>query len=226
MEKSMTFKNSAEKNGKIVLVGQSRKSFPPDTIRIHVAIVARNKSYEDTLNSAADSFNTLVDSLKEAGFEKKDIKTNNFTVNSEYSYERDTNNRIFVGFICNHNLFFDFPKDSKKFNQIITKITTSESNPEFNIEYRKEYSSDIKKDLLKEAFNDAETKAEILAEAAGKTLSRPLIIKPYESTNIGVVQPLFLGAADGFRSKRNISIDIEPEELTFSETLQVTWEIV
>ena len=91
--------------------GKGTVSMPPDCIQINIKLNKTYLSYEESMKAAASSIEEIRQALKPYGFSKKDIKTNNFEIDSRYESVRDNNgnyNRVFLGYTYNHNLNIDY----------------------------------------------------------------------------------------------------------------------
>jgi len=79
--------------------GKGKASVPPDTIEINMILTTVKPTYEEALNAASRDLDELRSCLRSAGFDKKDIKTTNFRVDTKYENITDPNGnyrRVFV----------------------------------------------------------------------------------------------------------------------------------
>lgn len=218
-------------NESITVTGKGKVSLPPDIIQINISLEVVRDTYEETMDSSADSISILRDTLKTEGFEKEDIKTIRFNVDLEYeSYkERDTWKKRFVGYRCNHDLKIEFPSDSKRLAKILSLITRCPINPEFSIQYKIKDIEDAKNQLLEKAVEDSKKKAEILTKAAGVKLGKVVNIN-YSWGEINIYsEPVKYDKAILFEESTcsyENSLDINPEDLDISDTVTVVWEIL
>lgn len=209
---------------RIVVTGTAEKSFPPDIIRVYLTIEIKDPDYSFTMEKAAAAFSDLINSLKEADFTKEDIKTRNLSVETEYRYDQKEQTNIFVGYTCRHELVLEFLKDTERLSLVLLKAAESESKPRFDIEYARKDTRSIKNELIKSAVTDSKHKAEILAQACGKFVGDVFEIN-YSWSDVNVYRrPVSYGRETDIKFS-SFSMDIEPEELSFSETVTVVWEL-
>ena len=166
------------------------------------------------------------------GFERSDLKTLNFAVDTEYvTYkERGEYKQRFVGYKFRHLLKLEFDSDNKRLGKILFALANCPLNPEFRIAYAVKDPEAAKNTLLGKAVKDAMEKAEVLAGAAGVTLKDIQSID-YSWGEINFeVSPM---RGDMMMEKRmapmaamdSYDMDIEPDDIEVSDTVTVVWEI-
>jgi len=85
----------------IKVKGRGKVSVPPDTIEINMILTTVKPTYEEAMNAASRDLDELRKCLSSAGFDKRDIKTTNFRVDTKYENITDPNGnykRVFVGY--------------------------------------------------------------------------------------------------------------------------------
>lgn len=76
-------------NRLITVKGTGKLSIKPDLIIITMELESHRYDYEETLKHATKSINTLQETIQSVGFDKKDLKTTDFNVNTHYESYRD-----------------------------------------------------------------------------------------------------------------------------------------
>jgi uncharacterized protein YggE len=100
----------------ITVKGKGSASAAPDWIKISMNLQAKDIDYQETVNVAAKELNELRKCLAKHGFDKKDIKTTYFNIDTDYENVRGNTgnyNRVFNGYICSQSLYVGFESDSK-----------------------------------------------------------------------------------------------------------------
>ena len=156
----------------IRVTGRGQLKVHPDMTRIIITLEGLFKEYGETLRCSSEDTEQLKDLLSAFGFERSDLKTLNFGVDTEYeSYkERGEYKQRFVGYKFRHLLKLEFDSDNKRLGKILYALATCPLNPEFRIAYAVKDPEAAKNTLLSEAVKDAMEKAEVLAGAAGVML--------------------------------------------------------
>ncbi len=130
------------------------------------------KQYSQTLRRSSEDTERLKDILSAFGFERSDLKTMSFGVDTVYeSYkEKDTYKQRFVGYKFVHLLKLEFESDNNRLGKILYALAECPLDPEFRIAYTVKDPEAAKNTLLGKAAKDANEKADVLSAAAGVTL--------------------------------------------------------
>lgn len=219
--------------GKMIRVtGKGKISVKPDRIRLYITKEELRKEYEATIKASTDNTEFLKDLFANLGFNKKDLKTIYFNVDTEYenyqSADKSWKNR-FKGYKYTHRMKIEFASDNRKLGQILYALSHCRVKPEFSIEYTVADKENAKNELLGRAVKDSMEKASVLAEASGVKLGNILSIDYSWGEVDFVSRPLNemalkcceadAGAPDSY------DIDIEPDDIDMTDTVTVVWEI-
>ncbi|WP_319371021.1 SIMPL domain-containing protein [uncultured Ilyobacter sp.] len=214
-------------NGRMITVkGKGCTSAPPDWVKIVMNMEAKSLKYEKTLNLAAKQLEQLRKSLEEHGFDKKDLKTTSFNVDTSYRRVEDENGdykRVFEGYTCSQNLYVGFEIDNKRLGSTLLSLSCCKSKPEFSIRYQLKDKKIIEEEILKNAIADATNKAKVIAGAADISLGKIISID-YSWSEVKFIRENFELMELSCKSSLE-SIDIEPDEIEASDTVSVVWEI-
>lgn len=215
----------------IKVTGKSKIQALPDYTKISLTITATLPEYDKCLAKSVEDMNTIVECIKQFGFERKELKTSNFEINRKTEGYRDKYNDWkyrFIGYEYTQDLNFSFQNDNKRLGQILYALAHLSIIPEIRISY---FCSDveiIKNQLLELAIQDAKTKAELLTSAAGVKLCEILDIDyswisvTFESEDMKFCQPT--GAADLCESSA-YDVDFEPDDIDTSDSVRITFRI-
>ena len=122
----------------IRVTGKGQIKVKPDITRITMTITGVFKEYGETLRHSSEDTEALKDVLSAFGFERSDLKTLSFHVDTEYESYRDKNNdykRRFVGYQFNHALKVEFESDNDRLGKILYALANGKVRPEFRISY-------------------------------------------------------------------------------------------
>lgn len=163
----------------ITVKGIGKVTAKPDQVVISMTLEALDKDYEKAMNRASDNLAQLSNLLCYIGFEKEDLKTTNFNVDTDYESERDSKGnyrQIFRGYLVTHDLKLAFDFDVQMLAKALTAVSKCISNPRLSIAFTVKDETAIKEEMLRSAAANARRKAEILCDGSGVQLGELLTI--------------------------------------------------
>ena len=216
----------------IRVTGKGQIRVKPDMTRITMTLTELYKEYSETLRRSSEDTEVLKDVLAEFGFERSDLKTLSFNVDTEYESYRDRNNdykQKFVGYRFNHILKVEFESDNDRLGNILFALANCRVKPEFRISYTVKDPEAAKNLLLGKAVTDAREKAVVLTQAAGVTLKDIQSID-YSWGEIDFeYRPMrgdvLMECCEAPMAAKSYNPDIEPDDIDVSDTVTVVWEI-
>lgn len=214
-------------NRRITVKGTSSVSLKPDLIIITMDLVSQEYDYNRTMERAAKSLNTLQEAIDQAGFNKKDLKTTNFDIRTNYKSYRDNKNNyksIFDGYICEQGLKLEFDFDIEVMSRVLSSIAQASLEPKINIKFSVKNKIAVSEELLVSATKNARQRAEILANASGVTLGE-LISIDYNFDELCLQSPTKYDLKENYLAMAGASFDIEPDDIKVSDTVSFVWEI-
>ncbi|MBR4668305.1 MAG: SIMPL domain-containing protein, partial [Butyrivibrio sp.] len=158
----------------IKVTGKGNLKVKPDVTRITITLEGQNKEYDKILEQSSKDMEALKDILENQGFERSDVKTLIFNVDTRYeSYQtRDKSWRErFVGYEFKHVVKVEFDSDNTRLGKILFALANAKAiHPDFRISYTVKDKEASKNELLGKAIADAKAKAAVLTSAAGVAL--------------------------------------------------------
>lgn len=215
----------------IRVTGKGQIKVRPDMTRITMSLEGLYKDYNETLRLSSQDTETLKDILSGFGFERSDLKTLNFSVDTEYESYKDRDGSYkqrFTGYRYRHMLKVEFDSDNERLGKILYALANGNVRPEFRISYTVKDPEATKNTLLGKAVKDAKEKASVLTEAAG------IGLKDIQSIDYswGEIDFEYRPMDGGILAERCMaeptaaySLDIEPDDIEVSDTVTVVWEI-
>ncbi|HLL60361.1 MAG TPA: SIMPL domain-containing protein [Candidatus Nitrosocosmicus sp.] len=196
--------------------GEGRVSAIPDQAVIRLGMQINTPSIANGQEQINKTVNELLDKLKSMGIDKKDIKTENYSINP--NYDRDPNRAS--GYNINTNVVVTV-RDLTKLNSVIDTATATGLNSIGGIEFT--LSDDKKSQMLeqarRQAVQEAKNKANSLSRASGIKLGRIINV---EENNNQYNPPVMMMKAEDARSNAAVSnTQIEPgsTDIVLSVTL-------
>ncbi|WP_214693782.1 MULTISPECIES: SIMPL domain-containing protein [unclassified Exiguobacterium] len=211
----------------ITVKGTGNVSSRPDLIVIHMDLVTKAPRYEETMTDAANAVAQLQKAIVRAGFEKKDLKTSDFSIDTEYERYQDKHNNYrsrFVGYVCKQKTRLEFPLDTSKLSDAIEQISQSRANPVLSIRFTMKDPNAIEDQLLVNAAENAKKRAELLANGAGATLGDLLQID-YTWGEIHVFSPTSVLYSQDVVYSESRMPEIEPDDIDVSDTATFVWSL-
>ena len=215
----------------IRVTGKGQIKVRPDMTRITMSLEGLYKDYNETLRLSSQDTETLKDILSGFGFERSDLKTLNFSVDTEYESYKDRDGSYkqrFTGYRYRHMLKVEFDSDNERLGKILYALANGNVRPEFQISYTVKDPEATKNTLLGKAVKDAREKASVLTEAAG------IGMKDIQSIDYswGEIDFEYRPMDGGILAERCMaeptaaySLNIEPDDIEVSDTVTVVWEI-
>ena len=204
-------------NGKITVTGRGRLSLRPD-----LTVVSLDRDYDRSMASSEEKLASLKSGLEGAGFVERDLKTEDFSVNTEYEGVHDPKTggyrQEFRGYRCTHRLKLEFAFDTHLLSRVLTVIAHSVAEPELDVRF-------TVKD--KGAAADAKAKAEILADASGAALGA-LVSIDYSRGELPMYSQTRYAVADAALMKSTAArgVSIEPTDIDLEDSAVFVYELI
>ena len=214
----------------IRVTGKGQIKVKPDMTRITMSLEGTYPDYGEALRRSSQDTEHLKDLLSAFGFERSDLKTLNFSVDTEYESYKDkgTYKQRFVGYKFHHLMKVEFFSDNERLGKVLYALANCPVKPEFRLSYTVSDPEAAKNELLGKAIKDAKEKAGVLTQAAGVELKDIQSID-YSWGEINFeVQPMnrmLMADAAPMEAAGSYDMDIEPDDIEISDTVTVIWEI-
>ena len=218
----------------IRVTGKGKIKVKPDMTRITMSLEGIYPEYGEALRHSSLNTEHLKDVLSAFGFERSDLKTLNFNVETEYESYQDkgTYKQRFVGYKFRHMMKVEFPSDNDRLGKVLYALANCPVEPEFRLSYTVSDPEAAKNELLAKAVTDAKEKASVLTQAAGVALKAIQSID-YSWGEIdfechpmsGMLMADKCLAAPIAAEGGSYDMDIEPDDIEVSDTVTVLWEI-
>jgi uncharacterized protein YggE len=199
------------------VTGEGKASAIPDQATIRMGMTSSKPTISDAQNEVNATVNNLLSRLGSLGVEKKDIKTENYSVYPQYSQT----NKI-QGYTVSSDLVVTI-RNIDKINSIIDNATQSGLNMVGGIDFglsdakQKEVSQEARENAVK----IAKEKAESLAKAGGLRLGR--IINVEESSN-DAIQPIMFKSSEANGAPADTQTHVQPGSTDIVTTISLSYE--
>jgi uncharacterized protein YggE len=209
----------------ISLTGTGEVTAKPDMALITSGVVTQAATARDALTANTKAMADLLEVLKAAGVEERDVQTSGFSVSPNYVYsdQRDANGYSLPpqinGYSVSNNVTVRI-RDLASLGTVLDKQVTVGANSINGVMFTVADPSALYDEARKEAFADAKHKAEIYAEAAGEELG--LIKSVSEQQGYSVPQPYMMKVTARLEADA-APVPVAAGELSFQVNVNVTW---
>ena len=213
----------------IRVTGKGQLKLSPDTTRISISLQGLEQDYGEALRRSAEEAQALRRLLEGFGFREADLKTLDFSVDTEYEsiQEQGVYRQRFAGYRYRQALKLDFPSDNDLLGRLLYALSRCELQPEFSLSYTVSDPEKAKNELLALAVRDAAEKAEVLSRAAGVELLALQSIDYSQAALSFETRPMSrMMMADAAAPKAaRFDLNIHPDDISLSDTVTAIWEI-
>lgn len=158
------------KSTELSVVGEGQVEVVPDTAYVDVGVQVDNvASVEVAQKTITEKNNAIVAALKALSIPEEDIKTSNFSVYPNYSYDRGQNNLL--GYSGNVSLSIK-ASDVSMTAKIIEVATSSGANQIQGTRFVVDKPERYREEAREKAIQNAKEQAEKLAKSSGIRLGR------------------------------------------------------
>ena len=240
---------------RISIKGTGKISVSVDYVEIRITVEGKNKKYEKAVLEATELVSEIDKNLAKVGFEKNDLKTEQYGVQKDYSYMPNKRgigipDRKESGFVCRHNLKLEFDFENKKLIDAVVAITNCISESKIEVLFTVKDKNAVNEQLLSSVSMNARQKAEILCSAAGSKLGQLIKINYNWEERELFSKSQFFGNKAGFRlpqpqlsssfqettvlgqSSASLApilpqpVDIRPDDIILTDSAMFVWEIL
>lgn len=212
----------------IRVTGKGSVSVKSEITCLEITFEGVYKDYEETVRQSAEKTKLLREAIEKSGLPGEDLKTKDFSIDSEYESYRDHNDdyrRRFIGYKFYHRTEIQFPNDNKLLGRILYELSVCSVKVEFSIDYTVKDKDAVKREVLKRAVENSRLKAEIMTTAAGVKLGEVQSID-YSWGEIEIrTYPVDMFEIGSRKMESSYDIDIEPDDIDVNDTVTIIWEI-
>ncbi|WP_421759341.1 SIMPL domain-containing protein [Devosia sp.] len=210
--------------GTLSIAGQGQVTAAPDTAFVTSGVMTEGATAREALDANTAAMTSLMDTLKAAGIEARDIQTSGFTVAPNYVYSdtRDANGYTLPPKINGYQVSNTVSVRVRKLadlGAVLDKAVTVGANTINGISFAVEDPTKLYDEARKAAFADARRKAELYAEASGSDLGKIQSIN--EQQDLGQPQPYMMKTMA--MDAASAPVPVSAGELSYSINVNVTW---
>jgi uncharacterized protein YggE len=200
--------------------GTGTVSMTPDIAYIYLGVHSENPSASESVADNNVQTQKVIDALKKLGIDENDIRTTNFSIWPSTQYSPDG---LVTGtsYVVDNTVYVTI-RDLTKLGDLLDSVISAGANTVNSIQFDVADKTEALKQARDEAVKSAELQAQELATVAGVTLGEVQNIGFYDSVP---VPSTFTGGKGGGGGAADVSIPIQPGQLTLTVTVSMTYEI-
>ena len=199
----------------ISVTGEATVSVPPDLAQIDGGVTSEAKTAREASEANNAAMGKVLQALKGAGIEEKDIQTARLSLQPQSAPNRSGPSAI-AGYRASNRVTIRV-RDVTKVASVIDTLVGAGANEIGGINFVVSQASKLLDEARERAVADARRKAEIYAKAAGVTLGAPLSISEEGNSAPAPYRRMAAGMA--------VSAPVAQGEETLQVTVSVSWAI-
>ena len=192
----------------------------PDIAYIYIGVHSEGATASEVVAANKTQTNAVLDALKKAGVEEKDLRTTNFSIwpSQQYSPEGTVTGTIYMV----DNTVYVTVRNLDGLGDLLDDTIAAGANSINSIQFDVADKSAAVKEARAKAVEDAKKQAQELADAAGVKLGDIQSISFYDNSPY----PVFEGkGGGGGGAAAQSAVAIQPGQLTISVTVNLTYDI-
>ena len=192
----------------------------PDIAYINIGVNTQSPSAAESVATNKEKSNAVIEAIKAAGVDPKDIHTTNFSIWSNPTYDE-------MGVVSGTTYVVDNTvnvtvRNLDGLGDLLDSAVSAGANNIYSIQFDVADKSAAVKEARASAVADAKTQAQELAEAAGLSLGEIQTISFYESSPTAYFEGKG-GGGGGVAAEA--AVPIQPGQLAISVNVSVTYTI-
>jgi len=216
----------------ISVKGKAIVKAPADITGVEATIYGHRMEFDDAIKAMAETTAKLKDAIESAGIPRSDLKTSKVSVAQAYREEKIGSNQygdkfrdVPNGFEYSQNIRFEFENDNVKLSKAISGILACKVEPMITFYFRNSDMEGMKNKALSDACVNAKNEAETIVTSVGAKLGRLLSVQRNSRSYYDDDEYYACKTKMACPSMAEPMIDVEPEDVSVEESVNMEWEI-
>ncbi len=194
----------------------------PDIAYIYIGVHSESKAASDAVNSNKTQTGAVIDAIKNAGVDKKDIQTTNFSIypSQQYSPDGQLTGTIYMV----DNTVYVTVRNLDSLGSLLDDAVSAGANSINSIQFDLADKTQAMKDARAKAVENARTQAQELADASGVSLGNIQSISYYDNSPTPMMYS-GKGGGGGAVMAADSTVPIQPGQLSISVSVNLVYEI-
>ncbi|WP_134682005.1 SIMPL domain-containing protein [Paracoccus ravus] len=169
-EAGMPDHHGMQRAARLTVSGEGRASAQPDLAQITLGVSTEAATAAEAMTGNSTSQQAVMDALKAAGIEDRDIQTSGLNLSPRMQYENGQPPKL-TGYVAQNTVNVRV-RDIAALGGVLDKLVATGANEISGISFAREDMAEAQDKARSEAVTDARRRAEVMAEAAGMKLGR------------------------------------------------------
>jgi len=213
--------NSTTPQRTLSVTGTGTINMVPDIAYINIGVHTEKPTAADAVAENNTQTQQVVDALKGAGVDVKDIQTTNFSIYSNTQFDPQTNQKVGTTYVVDNTVNVTVRKLDKLGDMLDTTVKAG-ANSVNSIQFDVADKSQSLKQARDLAVKDAQTQAQELSTTAGITLGPVQTISFINNVPGPVMEAFGKGGGGGVAAA---SVPISSGQMTLAVTINMSYEI-
>jgi uncharacterized protein YggE len=201
--------------------GSGEANLAPDIAYINIGVHTEKLTAAEAVAENTSQTEAVIAAIQDAGIPDEDIRTMNFSIWPIERYDPQTGQPTGEKTYAVDNTVYVTVRELDTLGDLIDTAIQAGANTVNSVQFDVEDKDAALQAARAEAIQDAQAKAQELAEASGVTLGELQTINFIDSP----MYPVFDGKGGGAASEAAAAVPIQPGQLTFTVTVNVTYLI-
>ena len=203
------------------VAGSGQAYLSPDIAYIYIGVHTEKLTAAESVAENTAQTETVITAIKDFGIDAKDIRTTNFSIWPMDKYDPVSGTPTGEKTYAVDNTVYVTIRELDKLGDLLDTVVQAGANTVNSVQFDVADKDEALKTARADAVKDAQEKAKELAEASGLSLG--------EIQSIGFVDsnpyPVFDGKGGGGGAAEAASVPIQPGQLTFTVSVNISYEI-
>ena len=194
----------------------------PDTATLSLDVVGKAQEYSTAMNTLNNATEQLKSRLRSSKLPIVELKTTDFSINTETKYENGQS--IDIGYRASHRMNIVMANDKALLNDVIDQVVHSQSDAQFQVSFTLKDNEALRQKALQNAVLSAQNNAHTLATTAQLQLGKVQEIL-YGDDNSGSFRS-FGGAYESATMMSAAKADIDPQDVEIQAQVSMVFELL
>lgn len=203
------------------VTGSGMVNMTPDIAYINIGVHTEKPTAADAVAENNTQTQQVVDAIKAAGVDAKDIQTTNYSIYPNTQFDPQTNQKLSTTYVVDNTVNVTVHK-LDQLGDLLDATVKAGANSVNSIQFDVADKSAALKQARDEAVKDAQTQAKEVSDTAGITLGAVQAISFYDNVPVPVMNAYGKGGGAGVVAA---SVPIQTGQMTLTVTVNMSYEI-
>ena len=203
--------------------GSGTATLKPDMAYINIGVHSEAPTAAEAVSMNSTQTQQVVDALKTAGVDAKDIRTTNFSIYPNTQFDPQTNQKLSTTYMVDNTVYVTVHKLDQLGDLLDTAVKAGANNVD-SIQFDVADKGPAIKQARDQAVKDAKTQVQELASAAGVSLGELQTINFNNSMPSPMLESFGKGGGGGAMAA-DVAVPINPGTMTLTVNVSMSYEI-